>query len=626
MYVIGTAGHVDHGKSTLVKALTGIDPDRLREEKEREMTIDLGFAWITLAGDLRVGVVDVPGHRDFIENMLAGVGGIDATLFVVAADEGVMPQTREHLSILDLLDVPGGVIALTKVDMVDDDEWLELVELDIREIMQGTVLENAPIVPVSARAGQGLDALKAVLAEFLEALPPRVDYGHPRLPVDRVFTISGFGTVVTGTLSGGSLAVGDSVELLPGGLSGRIRGLQAYNTKLDHVGPGSRVAVNITGVEKELVQRGQVLTVPGWLRDTRLVDVRFRHLPVASRPLKHNSEVKFFSGAAESVARARLLDADTLAPGEESWLQIRLEDPLALARGDRFILRYPSPAETIGGGIVVDPGPGRRWRRKRPDVIARLETLAKGTPSERITHALERAGRPVREKELQQNSGMSGEEASTALSQAEQQGLVQDLQGGWWIATSVLQAFMRQLEQELSTYHETEALRRGMPRELLRSRLQIERAPFDRLIGKAEALVSSSADLVWLNGHTVQLDSSQQAAVDALLAAFSHAPYQPPSVKESIEQVGEALFHFLIERGDLRIVAPDVVLASSVYEEMFSVLAKTLDTAGSISARELRDHFGTTRKYAIGFLEYMDAQGITRRDGDVRVWLRKPKM
>lgn len=626
MYVIGTAGHVDHGKSTLVRALTGIDPDRLREEKEREMTIDLGFAWLTLPGDLVVGVVDVPGHRDFIENMLAGVGGIDAALFVIAADEGVMPQTREHLAILDLLGIPGGVIALTKIDAVEDPEWLELVELDIREIVSNTVLADAPIVPVSARDGRGLETLKQVLAERLTALPPRLDRGHPRLPIDRVFSISGFGTVVTGTLTGGSLAVGDTVEIAPVGITARIRGLQAYQTKREYIGPGSRAAVNLSGVEKQQLMRGQVLTTPGWLRGTKLLDSRLRMLAEASRPLQHNAEVKFFSGAAEALARVRLLDAEAIMPGAEGWIQIRLQQPVALARGDRFILRFPSPGETIGGGVVVDPAPGRRWRRRRPEVIARLEALARGTPAELLAQTLERAGVPLREKTLQERSGMPADVAGAALQEALQSGGILALGESWYVDPATLHNIRQRLAQELAAYHRAEPLRRGMPREQLRSRLGLERSAFDRLLESAIEEVESSGDLVWMRGFSVQLTSSQQQAVEDLLTVFARAPYQPPSVKEVAAQIGDDLFRYLVEHGDLVVIAPDVVLSAPVYREMFAAVARTLDAGSSISAAELRDQFGTTRKYAIALLEFLDGQGITRREGDVRVWNRRPKM
>ncbi|GAB4572072.1 MAG: selenocysteine-specific translation elongation factor [Anaerolineae bacterium] len=624
MFVIGTAGHVDHGKSTLVKALTGIDPDRLREEKEREMTIDLGFAWVTLPGDIQVGIVDVPGHRDFIENMLAGVGGIDATLFVIAADEGVMPQTREHLAILDLLGVPSGVIALTKVDLVDDPEWLDLVEMDVRELMQGTVLAEAPIVPVSARTGAGLADLKQTLADLLMRRPPRLDQGHPRLPIDRVFSISGFGTVVTGTLAGGTLAVGDAVEIQPGGKAGRIRGLQTHKTTLERAFPGSRVAVNVTGIERNQIARGQVLTLPGWLRATTLVDVRYRHLPDASRPLKHNAEVKFFSGAAEALARVRLLDADQIAPGAEGWLQIQLQAPVALVRGDRFILRFPSPGETIGGGTVIDPAPGRRWRRKRPEVIARLETLARGTPGELLAQMLAREGKPVRLKAFKQQAGMTPAEVDAALAEAVDAGLIKTLGPEWCWDARTRATIRQQIGQVLAAYHAAEPLKRGMAREQLRSQLGLERQVFELVLADFAEVVDWSDDQVWLRGHTVQLTPRQQTLVEGLRAKFERERFQPPSVREAVAQIGDDLFRYLVEQGEIVIVAPDVAFSASAYRALFDTVRSTLDSQGYISAAELRDHFNTSRKYAIAFLEYLDAQGITRRDGDVRVWHRRP--
>ncbi|MFL7811433.1 MAG: selenocysteine-specific translation elongation factor, partial [Anaerolineae bacterium] len=415
MHVIGTAGHVDHGKSTLVLALTGINPDRLREEQEREMTIDLGFAWLTLPNGDPVGIVDVPGHRDFIENMLAGVGGIDAALFVVAADEGVMPQTREHLAILDLLGVDKGVVALTKTDIAESEEWIGLVAADVSETLEGTVLEDAPIIPVSARTGQGLDALTSALQEMLSQVEPRRDRGRPRLPVDRVFTISGFGTVVTGTLADGNFAVGQEVEVQPQGLKARVRGLQTHKEKVEQAVPGSRVAMNLTGVSKAELARGNVITTPGWLRSTVLADVQLRYLPAAPRPLRHNTQLKFFCGAAETLARVRLLGQDQLQPGETGWAQLRLKEPVALVKGDRFIVRFPSPAATVGGGTIVDSNPGRRYRRFRPEVIARLETLARGSPAEILLQSLERRG-PTVTRDMLSASGL-GDAATEALAQ-----------------------------------------------------------------------------------------------------------------------------------------------------------------------------------------------------------------
>ena len=357
MRVIGTAGHVDHGKSTLVKALTGINPDRLKEEQQREMTIDLGFAWLTLPSGEPVGIVDVPGHQDFIKNMLAGVGGIDAALFVIAADEGVMPQTREHLAILDLLEIPRGIIAVTKVDMVDDEDWLELVQADIAETVADTILADAPMIPVSAVQGEGLEAVREALDKLLAEAPPRANRGRPRLPVDRVFSISGFGTIVTGTLLDGQLQVGQEVEILPQRLKSRIRGLQSHKKSVDEANPGSRTAVNLTGISTDEVARGDIVTTSGWLEPSQLIDTHLKLLPDSPKPLRHNQEVEIFTGATEATGFTRLLGVRKLDPGQEGWVQLRLTRRIPVVKGDHFIIRQPSPSITIGGGVIVDPLP-----------------------------------------------------------------------------------------------------------------------------------------------------------------------------------------------------------------------------------------------------------------------------
>ncbi len=370
MRVIGTAGHVDHGKSTLITALTGIDPDRLREERERGMTIDLGFAWLTLPGGEEVGIVDVPGHQDFIRNMLAGVGSIDAVVLVVALDASVMPQTRAHRAILEILGIARGVGALTKRDLVDA-EWAALVRAEVASALAGTPLATAPFVEVSATTRAGLADLVTALAATLGAVPPRRDLARPRLPVDRAFTMSGFGTVVTGTLLDGSLAVGDEVALLPGERRARIRGLQTHRRATEVAQPGSRVAANLSGVDKAEVERGMVVARPGTLTTSTLLGLRCAVLASASAPLLHDEAVKVHVGTAESMAHVSVLEGGALAPGVSGWIQLRLAAPVAVAVGDRLVLRRPSPPETLGGGVVADLSTERL--RRRGDTVAALE-------------------------------------------------------------------------------------------------------------------------------------------------------------------------------------------------------------------------------------------------------------
>src|SRR3990172_4356532 len=385
MYTIGTAGHVDHGKSALVRALTGIDPDRLSEEKERGMTIDLGFAWLTLPSGREVGIVDVPGHERFIKNMLAGVGGIDLALLIVAANEGVMPQTREHLAILDLLGIEKGIVALTKKDLVDK-ELLELVKMYIEELISATTIAGAPVIPVSAVTGDGIPELLAAIDKLLGSSQPRQDTGRPRLPIDRVFTIAGSGTVVTGTLIDSSLSVGKEVEILQWGLISRIRGLQTHKAKEDTATPGSRVAVNLVGLAITDLHRGDVITTPGWLKPTTKLSASLHLLPHLRRPLRHNAAVSFHTGAAETMAKVRLLDKEQLEPGEDAWVQIILAEPVAVVKGDRFIIR--STKDTIGGGAVVESD-ARQLRRFRPAVIESLKVREAGAAEEVLMTLLE---------------------------------------------------------------------------------------------------------------------------------------------------------------------------------------------------------------------------------------------
>ncbi len=631
MRVIGTAGHVDHGKSTLVQALSGINPDRLKEEQDREMTIDLGFAWLRLPSGLEVSIVDVPGHEDFIKNMLAGVGGIDLALFVVAADEGVMPQTREHLAILDLLQVRDGVVALTKSDLSEGPEWLEMVQEDVHKELAGSVLQEARIIPVSARTGQGLPELLAELDRLLQSPPPRHETGRPRLPIDRVFSMPGFGTVVTGTLIDGRLHNGEEVEVVPRGLRARIRGLQTHNSKVETAVPPSRVAVNLTGVNKEELQRGDVLTTPGWLRPTSKVDARLHCVKNAPRPLPHNTVVDFFSGTAQSEARIRVLDRTEIAPGGEAWVQVVLATPVAVIKGDRFIIRQASPSLTLGGGAILDPHPQRHHRRFQADIIQRLENLARGTPEEVLLQELERE-QPCEGAALINRSALGVEGAAKTLRTLLQDGQVVLLDAAakpetvaasnaYVMSLGAWQVLRQKVVELLQDYHRRFPLRAGMPREELKSRLGLSPRAFGEAAGKAAAegiLVESEAMLA-LSEHRVKLGREQQGQVDRLLATYAQNPYSPPSLAESEALVGAEVLSSLIEQGQLVKVSDTVLFAAETYAKMTQAVIHHLQREGSITLAQVRDMFSTSRKYAQALLEHLDDARVTKRVGDERI-------
>jgi selenocysteine-specific elongation factor len=628
MRVIGTAGHVDHGKSTLVRALTGINPDRLKEEQERAMTIDLGFAWLTLPSGESVGIVDVPGHQDFIKNMLAGVGGIDAALFVVAADEGVMPQTREHLAILDLLEIPGGVIAMTKSDMAEDEDWLELVAADIAETVAGTVLADAPIIPISALRGTGLERLRQTLDDMLAQAPPRLDRGRPRLPIDRVFSISGFGTVVTGTLLDGRLEAGQEVEILPQGLKSRIRGLQSHKTSVETAHPGSRTAINLAGLSVSDLLRGNVLTTPGWLEPSQLIDTHLRLLPDSPKPLRHNQQVEVFTGATQVMGFTRLLGERLLEPGQAGWVQLRLAERIPVVKGDHFIIRQPSPSLTIGGGEVVDPLPRRRHRRFQPALIDRLETLLAGTPEDVLLAELDRQG-PLPAQKLIAEAGLPTEVAAKALAAlvADNQAFILS-EGGTLAQAKTLvaspagwAALVSRIKTALADYHERFPLRVGMPRGELKSRLKMETRLFNEALSRSqrENILVALETIVRLPNHQVTFGPEQQVAVDRLLAGCRRAPYNTPLPKEIAAQVGEEVLVALIEGGQLVRVSEDVLLLGETYHGFVTWLKDYLRHHKTVNVAQVRDVFKTSRKYALALLEYTDDQGLTRRVGDERV-------
>jgi selenocysteine-specific elongation factor len=615
MRVIATAGHVDHGKSTLVKALTGINPDRLAEEQARQMTIDLGFAWLRLPGNEVVGIVDVPGHEDFIENMLAGVGGVDAALLIIAADEGIMPQTREHLVILELLNIPRLIVALTKIDLVTDAEWLELVELDIAEKLAQTRFGTVPIVPVSAHTGQGLALLIDTLAKLLADLPPPATQGVPRLPIDRVFTLSGFGTVVTGTLLDGALQTGDVVEIVPANINTRIRGLQSHSETVARALPGSRVAVNLTNVDKSQVRRGDVLTLPEYIFPTTLVDVWIELVADAVRPLEHNAEVKVFAGPSEALARVRLLTQERLSAGENTWAQLQLTSALPVVRGQRFILRFPSPPATIGGGMILDTAPGRKWKRNQAAVVERFERLMRGTPLDIISEALIQAQRPMTVYEVAQRTQILPSQLAE-LSQDERV----IMHGDWLLHQEIFLWASERVQMALSRFHHDNPLRLGMSLGQLARILHMEETACEVLLGILAKMrvISITRHYLHLPDFKPQYTRSQQEKIEQLWSAIHQDPHSPPSVKDAVTLVGNAdVLDSLIQTGELVRLGADVILPPAVFEAWTRFTYARLRENGEVRLAEIRDAFNTSRKYVLAFLDHLESLQLTQRVGEI---------
>ncbi|MFQ6019638.1 MAG: selenocysteine-specific translation elongation factor, partial [Dehalococcoidia bacterium] len=591
MYVIGTAGHVDHGKSALIKAPTGIDPDRLREEKERGLTIDLGFAWLNLPSGQEVSIVDVPGHERFIKNMLAGVGGIDLALLVIAADEGVMPQTREHLAIVDLLQIRRGVVVVSKMDLVDAD-WLELVKADAEKVVRGTILAGSPLVACSATTGQGLDGLLAAMEAELARTPPKRDIGRPRLPIDRAFTVAGFGTVVTGTLSDGSFTIGQEVEVVPGGMRSRIRGLQTHGKKVEAAPPGRRTAVNLPGVAVEELRRGMAVTAPGWLKPTTAVDVRLRAVAYLPRPIRHNLTITFHSGSAEVQGRILLLDRDQVPPGETAWAQVRLAEAVAVAKGDYFVVRDPN--DTLGGGRVVDTQV-RRHRRFHAPILETLATLERGSPGDLLLVALGRL-EPTTLRGLSRQVDLSSQEVRASIEKLIASGQALALDQGNLGPESILYmapGFARlgeQAGQILAAYHRQHSLRTGMPKEELRTRLGLEHRTLDLALNRwlESGQLRETGGAIGLPDHQARLTPEQERRVAATLRSLAESPYAPPT--DALPE--PELLAYLEEQGQLVRVGEGVVFATDAHRDMVERIVAHLKENGTITLAQVRDMFG----------------------------------
>lgn len=627
--VMGTAGHIDHGKTQLVKTLTGIDTDRLKEEKERGITIDLGFAHLTYEDGTEVGVIDVPGHERFVRNMLAGVGGIDLVMLVIAADEGVMPQTREHLAICQLLRVKEGLVALTKADLVDED-WLELVSEDTREFLKGTFLEGKPIVPVSAKTGQGLDELKRVLQGLVARVPPKQLEGKFRLPVDRVFTIRGFGTVVTGTLFSGTIRVEDRIEIYPKGIEAKIRGLQVHNASVPEAVAGQRTAINLQGIDKVELERGDVLGHPGEFAPTFMLDAVLQHLSDAPRPLRHRARVRLHVGTSEIMGRVILLDRDDLAPGAEAYVQLRLEEPAIVLPRDRFVIRSYSPVQTIGGGMVLDAQPAKH-RRGDAGLAAHFQLLAEGSPEEIFAHHLKQATyQGLRLTEFLPRTELSEahlRQVATTLQRAGRARAV-NTDMGWYLHAEALDALTRELRRYLETYHRQNPLKPNISIEELRAKVRglSERVCLMALEDlRQQGAVVVERDRVRLATHEVALDDTRERILNELEAEFLAAGYQPPRAEDLFAKLNigkghdKALLQVLLDQGRAVRLKENVVFHRSNLAKAESLLVQYLRDHREITPIEFKDLLGISRKYAIPMLEYFDSQKITIRVGDKRI-------
>jgi len=634
--IVGTAGHIDHGKSALVRALTGIDPDRLPEEKRRGITIDLGFADLEL-DDLRIGFVDVPGHERFVKNMLAGAHGIDLLALVIAADEGVMPQTREHFDICRLLGVSNGLVVITKTDLVDE-EMLALVEDDAHGLITGSFLENAPLVSVSSRTGAGMDQLKSQLVELGRRVPPRSKDFTTRLPIDRAFSMKGFGAVVTGTLISGKITEGDELELLPLKVNVRVRGLQVHNKSVHEAHAGQRTAVNLAGIDTAQIERGMVLAPAGRLRPTQVIDAWIDVLPGAPRAVRSRSRVRFHIGAMEVLGRVRVLGGSQVEPGSGGLAQLRLEAPVVAVHGDRFILRSYSPAETIAGGVIVDPFATKHRGREMDHALELLRLLMRDERAAKFEGFVRAAGvRGVRLADLAAATGWTNEVLTNVAAEVQQHGSVIDV-GGLYIARDSFDRLRVALVAELERHHKREPLARGMLRETLREKVFTHSAPelFNGVVARleAEGKVVSEKDIVRSSKHSVGLSDKDVELSKLIEQIYLAAGVEAPSLDDAMTKANVAapqraqarkLLQLLLDDRKLVRIQGEMFMHAKVIDDLKTKLltyASQHEPDRLIDVPAFKDLAGVSRKYAIPLLEYFDREQVTRRAGDKRLILK----
>ena len=632
--ILGTAGHIDHGKTSLIKALTGTDTDRLKEEKERGITIELGFAALDLPGGQHLGIVDVPGHEKFVKNMVAGVTGIDIVVMVIAADEGVMPQTREHMEICTLLDVQYGMVAVTKIDMVDE-EWLELALEDIGDFVKGTFLEDAPVAAVSSTTRKGIPEFIEILDELAAKIPERPPSDLFRLPIDRVFTMKGFGTVITGTLISGRVQVGDTIMIYPSGITSKVRGIQVHNNSADEAGAGLRTAINFQGLEKEAISRGEVLSKPNTLEASYMVDVSFHYLASNKKPIKNRTRVRFHTGTSEVLGNLILLDREDLAPGEDTVVQLRLDTAVALVKDDRFVIRSYSPIYTIGGGKVLNPIP-LKHKRFKPDAVEGLKALGHQAPEAIILFHVEASGyQGVSFSHLKMMTNLPDKQLENVLQGLlSQKTLIQvDKENRIYIHHICSERLKNDTQRQLTDYHKANPLKPGMSKEELKTKFpplltsKLFNLTLNQMIKEKE--IVQDENIIRLASHAVSLGGKQADVKDKILKTYLNAGLQPPYFKElaksldtDVKRSREVLMH-LVNEGTIVKVKEELYFHAEAINTLKKRLVKFLEAQGEITTPQFKEMTGVSRKYVIPLAEHFDSTNATLRVGDVRKLRKK---
>ena len=633
--ILGTAGHIDHGKTTLIKALTGINTDRLKEEKLRGITIELGFAHLELPSGQRLGIVDVPGHEKFVKNMVAGATGIDLVALVIAADEGIMPQTREHMEICSLLGIRHGMVVITKTDMVDE-EWLALVQEEIGDFTRGTFLEESPVMPVSAVTGQGLPDFMETLDCICKDIPEKKATGLFRLPVDRVFSMKGFGTVITGTLVSGKIAVGDRIMLYPSGATSKVRGLQVHNQSLEQAEAGMRTAINFQGLDRAAVNRGDVLAKPDDLVLSYMVDADLNYLSSNAKPLKNRTQVRFHTGTSEIMGVVVVLDREEILPGDNAVVQIRLDTPVSLVKEDRYVLRSYSPIRTIGGGAILNPIPSKH-KRNRPDIIEGLQLLKQASPEEIVRLQIENTGfKSCTFGELSIMTNLPEKQLDRILQTmtSKKEALLIDKEKRRYIHQNIFAQLQEALRSQLTEYHEKHPLKPGMSKEELKSKLppNVDNKLYLLALQQLQKseVIAQEEDIVRLSNHRVALGVDQRALRENMLAIYRKEGLTPPYFKDvcatlsAPPQEAKQVMSLLIDEGQMVKIKEELYCHQEPLERLKDQLVSFLHDHGEISTPQFKDMTGASRKYVIPLIEYFDATQLTIRVGDIRKLRKRP--